>query len=286
MKTSAGLFLTDILPHKRGLFTKIVKNKVFGKHPPHHVFSMLKQSGVDGVEIFLPSFTKITHELIDELKETLHKEQVAVLSLHQSLRFFSKTRIREIEKLFEYAKKLDAKVIVLHVSLAGAQFFKKEYRDRIHELQKEYGINVGFENREKVPVRRRKYKFHWHEDEFAEIMRKHNFFITLDTTHLAQAGGDIITFFQKNKDRIINIHLSDYKEHLLNSTLRPFRYKHLPLGKGTLPIDEFLKHLHKEKYNGLVTMEIHTDLDGMCEGARRIKNGNTTQKPEVVKKKD
>ncbi len=106
MKTSAGLFLTDILPHKRGLFTKIVKNKVFGKHPPHHVFSMLKQSGVDGVEIFLPSFTKVTHELIDELKETLHKEQVTVLSLHQSLRFFSKTRIKEIEKLFEYANEL------------------------------------------------------------------------------------------------------------------------------------------------------------------------------------
>ena len=101
-------------------------------------------------------------------------------------------------------------------------------------------------------------------------MAENNFDITLDTTHLAHSGGDIIEFFEKNKERIINIHLSDYRPHLLNGSLRPFRYKHLPLGKGVLPIEEFIKLLKKENYSGLLTMEIHTDLHGMCESAEKI----------------
>jgi len=281
MKTSAGLFLTDILPHKRGLFSKVVKNKVFGKHPSHYVFTTLKKAGVDGVEIFLPSFAKITPELIQELKDHLDEEKITVFSLHQSLRFFSKTRMAEIRKLFEFAKMLDAKVIVLHVNLAGSQILKKDYVDEIHALQKKYGIKVGFENREKSMRVKKKEIFHWHEDEFPNMIRKNDFYMTLDTTHLGQAGGDIVDFFKKHKDRIINIHLSDYKHHFLNSSLRPFRYKHMPLGKGELPIHAFLEVLHKEKYAGLVTMEIHTDLEGMCESARVINMLKTIEKKKT-----
>ena len=101
-------------------------------------------------------------------------------------------------------------------------------------------------------------------------MENNNFHITLDTTHLAHSGGDIVDFFEKNKKRIINIHLSDYRPHILNSTLYAMRYKHLPLGKGTLPIKEFLTVLKKEHYDGLVTMEIHANLDGMVDSAKFI----------------
>lgn len=268
MKTSAGLFLTDILPHKRRLFNKIIKNKVFEKTSADYVFPELKKSGVDGIELFLPSFAKFTFEDIKELKGLLDSHKMPVLSVHQALRFFSKTRIAEITKLFHIADTVSAKVIVLHVQLAGKQIFDKEYVDTLHSLEKKYGIKIGFENREKHLMPGKKYN--WHSDEFALLMEKNKFHITLDTTHLAQAGGDIVEFFKQNKKRIVNIHLSDYKHHVLNSSLRPFRYKHLPLGKGKLPIEAFLKTLRSEKYAGFVTMEIHTDLKGMCDGAKVI----------------
>ena len=94
----------------------------------------------------------------------------------------------------------------------------------------------------------------------------------IKSNFLAATKGDIVKFFKKNKERIINIHLSDYREHVLNSSLRPFRYKHLALGKGQLPIKKFLETLREEKYKGLITMEIHTDLEGICESARLIKS--------------
>jgi sugar phosphate isomerase/epimerase len=270
MKTSAGLFLTDILPHKRKVFHKIVKNNIFGDYSLTHVFQNLKKSGVDGIELLLPSFLKVTADDITEMKQMLDKHEIHVLSVHQSIRFFSKTKLKEINELFSIAHTLGAKVVVLHISLAGKQIFDKDYVAALHEMEKKYGIKIGFENREKVFGATEKMIHHWDEVAFPKLMRENDFFITLDTTHLAQAGGDIITFFKKNKDRIINIHLSDYKHHFLNSTLRPLRYKHMRLGHGELPIQAFLEELRKADYKGLVTMEIHTDLAGMIEGAKII----------------
>jgi sugar phosphate isomerase/epimerase len=270
MKTSAVLFLTDILPEKRRFFNKIVKNRVFQDLPRDEVFETLKKSGVDGIELLLPSSSDTLLQDINEIKKALEEHHMPVLSVHQALRFLSTTKIDEIKELFEIAKTLSAKVITLHMNTAGKQLFDQQYIDSIHELQKKYNIKVGFENREKYFGSMRS-KYGWDEHAFPELIISRKFNMTLDTTHLAQAGGDIIQFFKRNKDNIVNIHISDYKPHILNNSLRPLRFKHLPLGKGSLPIKEFIEMLHKEKYEGLVTMEIHTDLDGICEGARQIK---------------
>lgn len=267
MKTSTSLFLTDILPHRRKFFNKIIKNKIFTNQTANQVFTSLKQAGVDGIELLLPSFIKATDSDIAEVKKILHNNKMSILSVHQVIRFLTKTHIDEVRDTFRIAEMVGAEVIVLHTSLAGKQIFNKEYVQTVHDLQKKSGIKVGFENTEKF-FGSLHVKHNWHRDVFADLMNKNDFFITLDTTHLAHSGGDISEFFKKNKDRIINIHLSDYRHHLLNSNLRPLRYKHLPLGKGELDIEKFSKTLKKENYKGLVTMEIHTDLTGICESVK------------------
>jgi len=269
MKVSAALFLTDILPIKRKLIHRVVKNKILGSSPAEKAFAEMRKYGVEGIELLLPSFA--TTADIAELKEAVELSKLRVLSVHQALRFFTKTALPEIEKLFEIAKQVSAKVIVLHMSSVRKQVFDKEFVIKIHEMQKKYGIKAGFENSEKH-VGSVMSSDRWDEKNFASLMKRNNFYITLDICHLGQAGGDIISFFKDNKDRIINIHVSDYKAHYLNNSLRPLRFKHLPLGKGTLPIGEFLHTLKKENYMGLLTMEIHTDLPGLLESAQIIKN--------------
>jgi sugar phosphate isomerase/epimerase len=271
MKTSALLFLTEIMPEKRRLYGAVIKNKVFNGRTREHVFQTLKKAGIDGVEILLPQFSEVSDKELTDLKELLATYHMPVLSLHQKLRFFTKTKITEVTQLFHQAELLGAKVIVLHMSSVGKQLFDKSYIEKLHDLQEKYGIMIGFENREKQFWNLTN-KEGWDADSFPEILKKNNLHLTLDTTHLAQAGGDIIQFFKKNKDRIVNIHISDYKDNIFNNSIRPFRYKHLPLGKGRLPMKEFIDLLHKEEYKGLVTMEIHTDLDGICDGAKKIKN--------------
>lgn len=269
MKKSVSLFFTDILPHKRKLYHKFVKTKIFDGLSTKEAFTKLKAAGMDGVELILPSFQKASDEDIAEVKKLLDECQMPVFSVHQVIRFVTQTRLAEIVELFHIADSLGAEVIVVHMSSAGKQVLDKDYIKLVHSLQKKYGIQVGFENREKFFGSLHR-SYGWHEDKFAKLMDDNNFHITLDTTHLAHSGGDIVDFFEKNKKRIINIHLSDYRPHFLNGSLRPMRFKHLPLGKGVLPIDKFLKLLKKEKYNGLVTMEIHAGLEGLCESASVI----------------
>ncbi len=229
----------------------------------------LKAAGLEGVELILPSFQKASDEDILEVKKVLADCDIPVFSVHQVIRLVTQTRIAEILELFHTADLIGAKVIVVHMSSAGKQVFSNDYIKLVHSLQKKYGIKVGFENREKFFASLHK-SYSWHEEKFAQLMRENNFDITLDTTHLAHSGGDIINFFKKNKDRIVNIHLSDYKPHLFNGSIRPFRYKHLPLGKGILPIEAFLQLVKKEKYPGLLTMEIHGGLESLNESTKII----------------
>lgn len=271
MKTSALLFLTEIMPEKRRLYGAVIRNNVFNGKTREHVFQTLKKAGVDGVEILLPQFNTVSDKELLNLKEVLETYHMPVLSLHQRIRLFSKTKIDEVTELFHQAELLGAKIIVLHMSSVGRQLFDKKYIAKLHALQEKYRITIGFENREKQ-FWNLNHKYGWDEESFPEFVKNAGFHMTLDTCHLAQSGGDIIEFFKKNKDRIVNIHISDYKHHLLNNSLRPFRFKHLPLGKGKLPMKEFIDLLHKEDYRGLVTMEIHTDLDGIVDGAKKIKN--------------
>jgi sugar phosphate isomerase/epimerase len=65
----------------------------------------------------------------------------------------------------------------------------------------------------------------------------------------------------------VNIQLSDYKAKWPKPLL------HLIPGKGDLPIVEFLGILKNNKYDGLITMEIKTNLEGFCESARFIRQG-------------
>lgn len=272
MRTSILLFLTDIMPQRRRLFNKIVKNKLFdNKFSADKIFAQLKESGIDGIELLLPSF--VTSEDLREVKKIVDANNIKVLSVHQALRFFTRTRLSEIKQLFETAKLFSSKVIVLHMNSAGSQLFNKKYLQAIHALEAEYDIKIGFENREKY-LGSVLNDFGWDEKKFGELMKKEDLFITLDICHMGQSGGDIINFFRKHKERIINVHVSDYKSHIFNSSLRPIRYKHLPLGKGTLPIMEFLETLKKEKYNGLLTLEINTDMKELIESAKILKQAS------------
>src|SRR6266568_7519504 len=140
MKTSISLFLSDILPHKRKLFHKIVKNKIFKGETPERIFIHLKSIGLDGFELLLPQYATTTDKDILEVKKLVLKHKFPVLSVHQSLRFFTATKVNEITRLFEVADMLSAKVVVLHINSARKQIFDDEYIQALHTLEKKYKI--------------------------------------------------------------------------------------------------------------------------------------------------
>ena len=265
MKISAWIFATDLLPNKRN-FTERLTNKgsLFDKASAKEVFAKLKVSGVDGIEFLIPA--NFSDDDFKRIKRILDKNNVIVNSIHQPLRLITKTDVKEIEMLFSVAKKFKAKLIVLHLQNAKEQIFNKDYLEVLHKLQEDYGIKLSFENTQKF-AQVFNQKRYWDSKTFSDVVKSAGFTITLDTTHLADAGGDIIEFFNQNKESIVNIQLSDYKAKWPRPCL------HLPPGKGVLPMKEFLKIIKNNKYDGFITMEIKTDLEGLCESAKFIRQG-------------
>ena len=267
MKLSAWVFATDLIPHKRSYFDKWVKSNIFDEYSVEEVFKKLKSSGIDGIELLIP--LHFTEEDAQYIEKTLSENTVKVNSIHQPLRLFSKSSLDEVESLFVLAKRLSAKVIVLHLSSSGNQIHDKNYLSSLRKWEKEYNVKLGFENHQKHFVLFYK-KYLWDSKQFSTTMKKLGFGITFDTTHLATTGADIIKFLQENLDTVVNIHISDYKDHPFSTSFRPADFTHMPLGKGELPIKEFLQTLKKNNYKGLLTMEINTNLEGLCQSAKII----------------
>ncbi len=264
MKMSISLFMSDILPYKKKLYHKIVKSKIFKDKTTDDVFRKLKKIGFDGFELLLPQYAITTNEDILEIKKLTEVYKFPVLSIHQAIRFLTASKIKEIARLFEIADMLQVKVIVLHINSARKLIFDEKYVKTLHELEEKYHVQVAFENMEKH-IGSYVHGYRWNSVKFSDLVARTGFHITFDVVHLvhSQANCDIFHFYTENRKRISNIHLSDYRRHALNSNLRPMRYKHMPLGDGQLPIGEFLSLLQKEKYKGLVTLEVNTDMSGV-----------------------
>lgn len=271
MKTSLSLFLSDLLPQKRKLYHKIVKNDILDIRSVDDDLKQLKEAGLEGIEICLPQYTGTSDEDIVQIMTLSKKHKLPVFSVHQPLKFFSLTKISEVAQIMEIAHKMSASVVVLHINTARKQIFQKDYVDALHALEEKYNITITFENMERYIAALNK-EYIWEAESFAKVIRDTDFHITLDIVHLAHSGGDILSFYEQNKNYIQNIHLSDYRYNIFNNNIRPMRFKHMPLGEGELPISSFLQLLKKEGYKGLITMEIHTDLEGICESIRVINN--------------
>ena len=273
MKLSAWASVSDIVPTNKTTIERIIRLLLGDKHmfrdyTADETFSALKKAGVDGIELLVPRLT--TDENILDAKKIFDRNTIPVLSIHQSLTSFLSIDIFEIEKLCKTASFFKAHVIVLHSGALDRKLFDGKFVELLKALEEKYSLKFGIENMPKTP-----YAFYKRDTfdgkRFSSLLENVDLSITFDTTHLGQVGGDILSFYEKNKKRIVNIHFSDYKKHWLNYRLLFQNYTHLPLMKGELPVQKFLKLLKNTRYSGLITMEIGGTLEEICESARMIK---------------
>lgn len=276
MKLSAWVSITDLLPNKKNgfgefIFDKFIKQKLFTKDNQKDVLLALKKSGVNGIELL--STSNVSDRDIQKVQKMLKELDLTVFSVHQSISTLFNIGIKEIEGLFHIAHKLKAGVIVLHINVIGNQIFDNSYVYALKDLEQKYKIKIGIENSPISPLTVFN-KRTWDSDKFSDLVREKGFNITFDTTHLSQTGNNIVDFYKRSKERIVNIHLSDYKANFLNKYFLLSNGTHLPLGKGTSPIKQLLNVLKQTNYNGVITMEINGTLQQLCESAEFIKREN------------
>jgi sugar phosphate isomerase/epimerase len=274
MKISLYTRISDLIPTKETFFDRVnnflfndPKRKMFKNLSADFIFSSLKKSGVEGLELI--ALANLPEKDIQIVNKMAQKHCLKIFSIHQSNDSLLEIDLKEIERLCKIANAFFAEVIVLHINALKNNLSDKTFIVKLKDLQKRYKVKFAIENVVKTPftLDPRMYK----TEEFSQMLRKLDLDITFDTTHVGQAHEDILNFYRINKARIINIHLSDYKNNWLNTALYLANDTHLPLGQGELPIVEFLQLLKKENYQGLITMEINGNLEELCQNAGLIK---------------
>lgn len=72
--------------------------------------------------------------------------------------------------------------------------------------------------------------------------------LTLDTTHLATWGLDLLDIYERLKERVVHVHLSNFdgEEHRLPQA-------------GHLPLADLLQRLDRDRYAGAVSVELGPD---------------------------
>jgi sugar phosphate isomerase/epimerase len=215
----------------------MVDNRWDCRHPAY-LHRLSQQTGLPVVAVhnpFMPHVSGWPQDPLGRLRESaaLARELGAeVVVTHLPLRI----RGAKIE-LFGFG----TGPMLLPIFLPNQGDYRRFLLNGLAEFEAAEGVRIGVEN---MPAKRflgRQVNIHALNSLEALAGLPH---VTLDTTHIGTWGLDLLGVYERLKDRIIHVHLSNYngEEHRLPED-------------GRLPLGELLQRLTGDGYEGAVTLE-------------------------------
>lgn len=236
------------------------------------VYAWAAEVGFDGVEIMMDERWD-THQA-DYLTGLAERYGLPIRALHPPLgrgvwRLDPEETLVRVAKL---AAKVGADVIVAHPPATGSRL-EVWSRSTLADARKGVAA-VAVENMPRNRVRR--LFFSWDTQYCYEPGRLVGLGdVTLDTSHLAASGVDLLHAWGVLGEQVRHIHFSDS-----NMTGRD---EHRVPGRGSLPLEEFLAELRASDYPGVVSLELKpwplgapkegVILDRMREGLEYTRRG-------------
>ncbi len=132
----------------------------------------------------------------------------------------------EIERGFEMAKALGAKVITASANVSVSQ--------RVDKIAKKHDLRVGMHNHSHI----RDDEFATPEDFTAAMKGTTHIAINLDIGHFFGAGFDPVAYLNQHHDDVVTLHIKDKTKDDVN----------MPFGQGDTPIVECLRLLRDKRY--------------------------------------
>ncbi|HVE91775.1 MAG TPA: sugar phosphate isomerase/epimerase family protein [Actinomycetota bacterium] len=196
---------------------------------------MIKAVGGEGAEILVTQDPDT--QSADNIRRLSDRFDLPVVAIHAPLLLLTRNvyttdPVEKIRRTLELSRDLEVGVIVLH----PPYLWQVKYSLwAIHELEEAMAgtpTMITMENMYPTHVGARRVGFH----RFLTLESLKRFpHVTLDTSHLAVAGEDIVDAYRQLADRVVHVHLSDNRGRGRDS--------HAPLGDGILPIPEFVRSL-------------------------------------------
>jgi sugar phosphate isomerase/epimerase len=213
-------------------------------------FELAARLGYDGVEVMV-GIDEISQD-IDAVEHLRDYHELPVVAVHApcllvTQRVWGTEPWRKLERSAEMAGRLGADVVVVHPPFRWQREYAKGFVDGLERLEDETGVAFAVENMYPWRTVRRAFQGYapgWDpvEQDYANV--------TLDLSHAATAGSDVIRMAEDLGPRLRHVHMGDGSGSAKD--------EHLVPGRGAQPCGEFLELLAGRGYEGHVVIEINT----------------------------
>jgi len=221
---------------------------------PDRVFALAAEAGFDGVEVFVdPRFD--TRQPV-YLRRLMERYGLPILSVHapfrpQRLAAWPQTQPKSIAATAELARAVGAEVIIVHLPRLRERAYVRWLRNDLRAWQRAHpNPVVAVEN---MPLK----WIRWWPIAPLDLWRMNRLeewgafpHLNLDTTHLATKGLDPLMVYERLRQRVVHVHLSNARRE--GRRIR----EHRCLEDGFLPLGAFLDRLAQDGYDGIVTVEL------------------------------
>ncbi len=216
-------------------------------------FEMAARLGYDGVEVMVWS-DPVSQDVdaVAELSEHFGQPVVAVHAptLLLTQRVWGAAPWPKVERAAEMAARLGAGAVVVHPPFRWQRDYAAGFVDGVARVSAEHGVAVAVENM--YPWRAGAREFEAYAPDWDTCGSDAATYpdVTLDVSHAAVAGQDVLELAERLGPRLRHLHLTDGTGLAKDEHLLP--------GEGTQPVAELLGALAAQRWDGAVVVEVST----------------------------
>jgi sugar phosphate isomerase/epimerase len=223
---------------------------VFPERVPD-AFEMAARLGYDALEVM------VTADPVSQDASVLARlseyHGIPVVAVHApnlivTQRVWGRDAWGKLHRSRDLARALGARVVVVHPPFRWQRDYVRDFEAGLNELSADSGIAFAAENL--YPLRGggaevTAYAPHWNPVELGVAHA------TLDVSHAAVSGSDVLEMASQLGPRLAHVHLGD-------GTKPGLPDEHLVPGRGTQPCADLLGKLRADDYRGVVVLEVNT----------------------------
>jgi sugar phosphate isomerase/epimerase len=221
---------------------------VFPERVPD-AFEMAARLGYDALEVM------VTADPVSQDASVLARlseyHGIPVVAVHApnlivTQRVWGRDAWGKLHRSRDLAGELGARVVVVHPPFRWQRDYARDFEAGLNELSADSGIAFAAENLYPLlPGGATAYAPHWNP---VELDVAH---ATLDVSHAAVSGSDVLEMAGQLGPRLAHVHLGD-------GTKPGLPDEHLVPGRGTQPCADLLGKLRADDYRGVVVLEVNT----------------------------
>jgi len=213
-------------------------------------FELAAGLGYEGVEVMV-GIDEISSD-IGAVRGLRDYYEVPVVAVHApcllvTQRVWGTDPWGKLERSAEMAHATGASVVVVHPPFRWQRDYAREFIEGVVALESRTGMAIAVENM--YPWRTRGREFQAYAPGWDPVLHPYPH-VTVDLSHTATAGSEVMAMVHELGDRLSHVHLADGSGSAKDEHLIP--------GRGTQPCGELLEHLGTTGYEGQVVVEVNT----------------------------